>query len=121
MQEFIKGIVTNPFFSILTGLTGGWGGFRLGISQDRRKEFNEAAEVLFEELRNKEFRPDFERFHRRLYWYKRFSFNRCVAEYHKATGPENETPPDNFGRRNYIDDTRIETARKNLMKFTNRL
>lgn len=121
MQEFIKGIVTNPFFSILAGLIGGWGGFRLGISQDRRKEFNEAAEVLFEELRNNVFRPDFERFRRRLYWYQRFSYNRCVTEYHKATGPENETPPDNFGRRECLDEARVETARENLKKFADRL
>ena len=121
MQEFIKGVVTHPLFSIHTGLIGVWGGFRLGISQDRRKEFNEAADVLFEELRNKVLRPDFERFRRRLYWCRRCSFDRCVNEYHKATGPENETPPDVFGYRECLDEARVETAREYLKKYTHRL
>lgn len=121
MQEYVKGFVTNPLFGVFTGLLGVWGGYRLNILKDRRIEYNEAAEILFQELRNKVFRPDFEKFSRRLGWYRRCRFNYFVEEYHTATETNGSTTRDTFGRPINVDVTRIEEARNKLIKFTKRI
>jgi len=47
MNSFILEIITNPLFSIFTGLVCFLAGHRFTIGVDKRKEFNEVADELF--------------------------------------------------------------------------
>jgi hypothetical protein len=125
--EIINSILTQPLWSVLTGLVGFYFGQRFSLWRDRRKEFNELADALFVKL-SKERENDWamccianiemETFARRLPIYNRAGFSRCKEEYYKAKS--DNIGIDEYGGRFYHDTTSIITAIDGLLKFTER-
>ena len=98
----INAIITEPLFSLFTGLCGFFFGHRIAIWRDRRKEFNEAAEVFFENLSNErasvgecQIRDititllEFDKFSRHLDYQKRKAFAKSVKELKRAIAEYN--------------------------------
>jgi hypothetical protein len=116
-------------FGITGGLIGAWLNHYFSGSRDRRKEFNEAAEVLSVKLikeRNNaspfDHSPtdvEFEIFSQHLPFWKRGSFNRCVEKY-KKTKTDNRYTSSEYGDISYHDKNLIVSACSELLKFTKR-
>lgn len=121
MQEIIYKTITHPLFFIPASGIGYLLGHWLAIGKDRRKEFNEVADILFRELTDEVISPDFKTFRRRLPWCKHKAFDKCVTEYKEARSNKNKTEPDSFGRRQIKDTSLLNTTREKLLKFTKRM
>ena len=137
MQLFIN-VITHPAFAVVTFLGGVWFGNHFALGRDRRKEFNEAAEIMFEDLRKERKFPtlessiDFDKFRRVLNDREKRLFNKCIKEYEKVKAEQknNVYSPVDFcigyeGRfamadYSYQDSTPIKAAIDNLLKFTER-
>lgn len=128
----IHDVVTNPLFGVLTALIGFFCGHRVALWRDRRKEFNEVADILFRALLTEKkgmagpsplvAGPSIEDFHvfrRHLGWLRRRQFDIALRDYQKAKGPENHTR-NVVGDVFYEDDLRVSYAINRLIEFTER-
>ena len=116
-------------FTILGALLGNWLSHYFSGNRDRRKEFNEAAEVLNIKLiaeRNNAspfaHSPtdiEFELFSQRLPFWKKEGFDRYVNKYTK-TKTDNERQNSETGEISYHDKAPIVSAVTELLKFTKR-
>jgi hypothetical protein len=126
--ETINDIIRNPLWGILTGLLGFYFGQRFNLWRDWRKEFNEIADIMFVGLSKERERlspnatwvtnEEIITFHRRLPWWKRTSFDKCLARYQKAK--KEHIGSDEYGGCFYHDTTPIAAAIDELMNFTKR-
>lgn len=90
----IHDFISHPFFSVFSALLGFLFGQRFNLWRDRRKELNEAADVVFEGLHRElehHWSPnghvasvEFANLRRRLEWWRRGSFDHALAAYEKA-------------------------------------
>jgi hypothetical protein len=116
-------------FTLLGALLGNWLSHYFSGNRDRRKEFNEAAEVLNIKLiaeRNNAspfaHSPtdiEFELFSQHLPFWKRVSFDGCVKQYRK-TKTDNQYTSSEYGDISYHDKDLIVSAVTELLKFTKR-
>jgi hypothetical protein len=127
----IYDIITHPIFSVFSGVMGFFLGHRFSLWRDRRKEFNEAAERLFESLLKESqiqqgsFSEDFavtdyqiEALRRHLDWWQVSSYDRCVKEYSESQSADNLTHT-GLGC-DFTDIDRFLKAIDALMAFTKR-
>ena len=118
----------HPLWSVLTGLLGFYFGHRFSLFRDRRKEFNEIAEVLFIKLsaESNNITPmggigkiEFETFKRRLPMWERRGFDQCREEY-QQTKNENLCRSTKTGSVSFQNTASIAAAINKLLKFTKR-
>jgi hypothetical protein len=138
MNDLVISLVTHPAFGVVTFFIGLWGGNHFALGRDRRKEFNDAAEVMCEILKKEHKYPtpgsnlDFSTFKRFLSKKESRRFNLAVEEYENAKAEQKDklfSPLDfcigDEGRfvnpaKQYQDSSTIKDAIDNLLKFTER-
>lgn len=115
-------------FAILGALLGNWISHRFSDYRDRRKEFNDAAEILFNKLSIEKTnvtamysisRIEFETFSRNLPFLKQRSFDKWVKEYYTAK-KDNCVKSTKTGAVSIQNKTPIVERIDKLLEFTKR-
>lgn len=116
-------------FTILGALLGNWLSHFFSGNRDRRKEFNEAAEILNKKLiaERNNVSPfahspsdiEFELFSQHLSFWKRGCFDKCIKKY-KTAKIDNQRQNSKTGEVFYHDTAPIFSAVTELLKFTKR-
>ena len=121
-------IITNIASLILGIILGNW----LAIGRDKRKEFNEVADVVHLKLK-KELKnvgetgalvsgptaKDFENFKRRLPFFKKKNFTKALEKYRVNKTMDNWAH-DEYNQPFYKDSKMVSESIEGLLKFTDR-
>ncbi|MEZ6152361.1 MAG: hypothetical protein R3C09_19855 [Pirellulaceae bacterium] len=112
--------------ALVSSLVGGWVGYRLGISAEQRKEYNELADKLFLQVDRKPTaacahnfgisEADVKLLERRMSWYQRRRFQRALAKYRSVA----TTRPDAAGQLHFVDTDAVNLVLRELAKILKR-
>lgn len=132
MKEVVQFIDTRFFVEILLLLVGFILGSWFEIWRDKRKEFNEIADVVNQTL-NRELESlktangvtkgpsdaDFEKLRRRLYWFNRRGFEKVLKNYQANKSSEN-WDYNELNEPYYKDTEKIISSINTLLSYTKR-
>ena len=125
-------MVTDLAIKLLIFLLGLVLGNRLAIGRDKRKEYNEVADLIYSALAKEAksiksngavaYGPDYsdlDDLSRRMPFYNKSKFNKALENY-KLQRNEKNRKQDNYGQPFYVDPEKIIISINELIKFTNR-
>jgi hypothetical protein len=114
--------------ALVSSLVGGWVGYRLGISAEQRKEYNELADKLFLQVDRKltaacahNFgisEADLKLLERRMGWVQRRRFHRALAKFRVVAV---RRKPDSAGQLHFVDTDAVNLALREIAKILKRM
>jgi hypothetical protein len=120
--------LTQIGIALVSSLVSGWVGYRLGISAEQRKEYNELADNLYLQV-DRELtaasahnfgisEADVKLLERRMGWIQRRQFQRALAKFRAAA---DRTEPDSSGQVHFVNTDAVNLALRELAKTLKRM